>query len=378
MKLIERTQDVVIGSTDLEDLHTLKNFPIFMGTVEHDQTEDIVCDMSWSISRESGLIQLKKLLPLEILYKSQTTTSSIGAIWTAHHQAFANFINKYKPTSVLELGGAHGILAKEYQNIDFIPWTILEPNPSPVEGCKAQFIKGFFDDKFTFIKPIDTVVHSHVFEHLYEPDKFLTHLSEFISENGRMIFSLPNLSEWLTRKYTNCINFEHTVYLTEPYVDYLLAKHGFRVVEKEYFSGEHSIFYSTVRDRNVTSIKLDTNLYDLNKKNYIEFVEYHENLISDLNSKIANNSSSIYLFGAHVFSQYLIAFGLNTSKVICLLDNDKNKQGKRLYGTNLLVHSPQILRNIDNPTTILKAGVYNAEIKKDILQNINSSAIFLE
>jgi SAM-dependent methyltransferase len=378
MKLIERTRDVVTGSTDLEDLHTLKDFPVFMGSVEHDQTEDIVCDMSWSISRESGLIQLKKLLPLDILYQAQTTTSAIGAIWMVHHKAFANFIDKYKPTSVLELGGAHGILSKEYHAINDISWTILEPNPSPVEGCKAKFIQGFFDGKFTSSEPFDTIVHSHVFEHLYEPDKFVAHLSGFISENGRMIFSLPNLSVWLTKKYTNCINFEHSVYLTEPYVDYLLAKHGFQVVEKEYYSDGHSIFYSTVRDHKVQPVELDKYLYTDNKNIYMNFVDYHVNLIDDLNSKIENSTSPIYLFGAHVFAQYLIAFGLKTAKITCLLDNDKNKQRKRLYGTNLMVNSPKSLCNISSPIVILKAGVYNNEIKKDILENINDSVVFWE
>jgi hypothetical protein len=164
-----------------------------MGSVEHDQTEDIVCDMSWSISRESGLIQLKKLLPLDVLYQAQTTTSAIGTIWMAHHKAFANFIEKYKPTTVLELGGAHGILSKEYHLINDISWTILEPNPSPVKGCRAKFIKGFFDEKFTSKEPIDTIVHSHVFEHLYEPDKFLTNLSSFFSKKKNDIFSSKSI-----------------------------------------------------------------------------------------------------------------------------------------------------------------------------------------
>jgi hypothetical protein len=378
MKLIERTYDVVTGSTDLEDLHSLPNFPVFMGSVTHDQIDDVVSDMSWSISRQSGLIQLKNLLPLDVLYQAQTTTSAVGQIWMAHHMAFAMLIAKYQPVSVLELGGAHGILAKEFQEIAEIPWTILEPNPSPIEGCNAKFIKGFFDEKFRFSDVVDTVVHSHVFEHIYEPDKFMSHLAGFIPAGGKMIFSIPNLSEWLVKKYTNCINFEHSIFLTEPYVDYLLAKYGFRIVEKTYYSDGHSIFYATIRDDAVEPIKLDSQLYELNKNIYTDFVKYHSNLILDLHERLKGISSPIYLFGAHVFAQYLIAFGLDTSRVICLLDNDKGKQGKRLYGTSLFVRSPDILRDIEKPVVILKAGVYNSEIKKGILENINDSVVFLE
>ena len=377
MKLIERTYDVVTGSTDLEDLHSLPNFPVFMGSVTHDQIDDVVSDMSWSISRESGLIQLKKLLPLDVLYQTQTTTSAVGQIWMAHHKAFAEFIAKYQPNSVLELGGAHGILAKEFQGIANIPWTILEPNPSPIEGCNAKFIKGFFDDKFTFNDSVDTIVHSHVFEHIYEPNQFMTHLAQFIPVGGMMIFSIPNLLNWLIKKYTNCINFEHSIFLTEPYVDYLLAKHGFRIVKKINYSDGHSIFYATIRDQSVESIKLDGQQFELNKKIYMDFVDYHLKMVDDLNQKLKKISDPIYLFGAHVFAQYLIAFGLDVSKVICLLDNDKGKQGKRLYGTNLTVESPEILEEIKTPVVILKAGVYNDEIKSNIINKINSNTKFL-
>lgn len=237
MDVIERTQDVISGCDRLEDLHTLPNFPVFMGTVLHDPTQDLRFDMAWSISADTGIIQLKKLLPLDVLYQSQTTTSAVGALWMEHHRSFADFVSQYTPIAVLELGGAHGILAKEYERFGLIPWTILEPNPAPIEGSKAKFIRGFFDDRFVLDQPIDTVVHSHVYEHMYEPDKFTRHLSGFIKEGQRMVFSVPHMSAWLEKKYTNCINFEHSVFLTEPYIEHLLSKHGFRIENKSYFRG---------------------------------------------------------------------------------------------------------------------------------------------
>ena len=110
----------------------------------------------------------------------------------------------------------------------------------------------------------------------------------------------------------------------------------------------------------------------------MDYVSYYEELIHDLNRRLSESTQPIYLFGAHVFAQYLIAFGLNTDCIAALLDNDPNKQGKRLYGTNLFVQSPKILRDATKPIVILKAGVYNKEIKTDILDNINAATIFLE
>lgn len=378
MNVIERSRCVLSGQADLEHLHTFHDFPVFMGCMNQPQEADLKADMSWWISRSTGLVQLKQLLPLDVLYPESHGAGAVGALWERHHRAFAHFLHKLSPGSVFEIGGAHGILEKEYQAFGAVPWLIMEPNPSPVEGCKATFIKGFFDDSFVCDSPFDVVVHSHVFEHIYEPDSFMRHLAGFMPNGKNLAFSLPNMLAMMERKYTNCINFEHTVLLTEPYVEHLLAKHGFRLQAKEYFMNDHSIFYAAVRDDSVQPKALPAEQYQINKKLYTDYLHYHQQLIAELNGSMLDTTDPIYLFGAHVFAQYLIAFGLNTDKVICILDNDKKKHGRRLYGTNLMVSSPSCLSGIENPCVILKAGVYNDEIKADILNNINPNVRFLE
>ena len=100
-------------------------------------------------------------------------------------------------------------------------------------------------------------------------------------------------------------------------------------------------------------------------------------LSQKLNTIIAEATTPIYLFGGHIFSQWLIAHGLQTDKIVGILDNDVNKHGKRLYGTHLQVSSPAILSNEDSAVVILRAGVYTEEIKHDILTNINPKIEFV-
>jgi hypothetical protein len=378
MTALNRERCAVTGANDLEHLYTFRQFPVFMGCTDQPQDKDLHADMDWWISRSSGLIQLKQLLPLDVLYPESHGAGAVGALWERHHREFAQFVHRYAPRAVLEIGGAHGILAREYQALASADWTILEPNPSPVPGCNAQFIKGFFDDKFRFDRPCDTVVHSHLFEHIYEPAQFMEHLSGFMTAGQHLIFTLPHMQIMLERCYTNCINFEHTVFLTEPYIEYLLSKFGFKLLTKEYFLDDHSIFYAAVRDPSVVAQPLPTDLYQKNKQLYQAYVDYHDALIADLNDRVGSTQQPVYLFGAHVFAQYLLAFGLKTDKIISLLDNDPKKQVRRLYGTHLRVQSPAALRHDPNPVVILKAGVYNAEIKKDILENINPNTVFFE
>jgi len=349
-----------------------------MGCVEGNESEDQFTEMNWHISRSSGLIQLSPVLPLEILYQIGHGSGSTGALWDAHHSAFASFIHEFSPRSVLEIGGCHGILAKKFHSFAEADWTIIEPNPMPVAGVPAKIIQGFFDESFIYEEPYDCLVHSHVLEHIYEPDQFMRHLAGFISEGKHIIFSVPNMEVMLMRKYTNCINFEHTIFLTEPYIDFLLVKHGFRLLRKEYFLEDHSIFYAAVRDRTDKSLQMPSHLYEYNQGLYREYVRHHLAMITRINHEIRATNKPVYLFGAHVFSQYLFAFGLKADNILSLLDNDPLKQGKRLYGTSLKVASPKILRNIANPLVILKAGVYNNEVRQDILTNINPGTVFIE
>ena len=55
----------------------------------------------------------------------------------------------------------------------------------------------------------------------------------------------------------------------------------------------------------------------------------------------------------------------------------KKKHEKRLYGTNKYVKSTSVLKLERDPIIILRAGVYNDEIKSDITKNINKNAIFI-
>jgi SAM-dependent methyltransferase len=373
---IDRNADVISGSEDLELLYSFRKFPVFMGCTSAPQNEDIVFDMSFWISPPSGMIQLNPLLPLDVLYLEAHGAGMVGNLWAKHHQALADFIYKFNPASVLEVGGGHGILATNYQKMKSISWTILEPNPTPIPECKAEIISGFFDENFQYPGKVDAIVHSHLFEHIYDPNLFVKNISEFLKVGGKLIFSIPNMRVMLERKFTNCLNFEHTIYLSDTYVENLLTRHGFRILEKKFYLDDHSIFYASVRDDNAEVPELAPTLYESNKSLYLNYVKFHEELVARINLKLSGKDDSIFLFGAHVQAQYLLSFGLDASKIEAILDNDSKKHGKRLYGTTKFVSGPEVLRNISNPIVIIRAGTFTNEIVSQI-KNINPATRFI-
>jgi hypothetical protein len=376
IELTRRTADVVTGADDLEPLYTLERFPVFMGTTTQPPERDLFAPMEWMISRSSGVIQLGRLLPLDLLYGESHGSGSVGGLWQRHHDEFASFISRYEPKSILEIGGGHGRLATAYARRARTSWTIIEPNPSPGPDCTATFIKGFFDSSFRPETPFDTIVHSHVLEHLYNPRDFVKQAGSILEPGQRMFFSVPNLERMLELGYTNAINFEHTALLGDAHIRRLLRDSGFAVIDCRRFLDDHSIFYSTMRVEAVVGqpfVEASANQRGL----YGRYVETHLDLVRTLNERLSNASSATYVFGAHVFAQYLFAFGLDSRPLTAILDNDPRKQGQRLYGTSLRVESPAVVANCDAPIVILKAGVYNDEIRRQLF-GLNATTVFLE
>ena len=118
------------------------------------------------------------------------------------------------------------------------------------------------------------------------------------------------------------------------------------------------------------------NLYNVYKRIFQEFMEYHRATVDMLNAAMQASSDEFYLFGAHIFSTFLIALGLEQWRIRGILDNSPTKEGRRLYGTNFVVMTPNILQGHKYVSVILRAGIYNKEIMEGILR-INPTVKFV-
>jgi ubiquinone/menaquinone biosynthesis C-methylase UbiE len=370
-KHIERTKSVITGN-NLEIIHKFHNFPVFFGCTDLSKENDLVTDMIWGIDPKCGAIQLTKLVPLEILYQEQHVDGT-GPTWNKYYEDFATFIEYQKPKNVLEIGGGSGQLAQNVtKNNPKIKWTVIEPNPIIKETNQIKVISGFFGSSLRVENKIDTIVLSQVLEHIYNPREFIIDMANFLSMNGKVIVAYPQLTSWLSKKYTNALNFEHTI-LIDDFIEYLFIEQGFAINEKNKYK-DHSTFIVAEKKEKKIKTNIPNKYYEY-KSLYLSFISYHEKLVKELNLKIKNTRKPVFLFGAHIFATYLFSFGLDKS-LAGIIDNSKLKQNRRFYGTDFIVSSPLILKELGEVNVILKAGLYNDEIKKDILENINPNVNF--
>lgn len=369
MEYIIRNKSLITWKENLEHLYTFKDFPVFLWCTEQKKSEDILADMCWSICPETWIIQLDKVLPLEILYQLPHN-DGVWKTWENYYIAFAEYIKSQWVKNILEIWWGWWKVAKNFTKIcEDSKYYMVEPNPLIESDNKIEVIRKFFDENFTFDKEIDAVVHSQVFEHAYDPLDFLFNISKFLKVGQKHILAFPDIGYLLENKFTSWIHFEHTFLLTDYIAEYFFSKSDFKILNKFYYSDNNNYFFTV--EKNLTNSNTIINFeskYNDYKKMFLDFISYHENLIRDFNSKIENYKWEIYLFWAHVFSQYLFWFWLNKNKISCILDNSDLKNWKRLYWTPFTVSKPDIIKWKNKVAVILKAAIYQEEIRKQLLE----------
>lgn len=379
MEYIIRNTSVITGQKDLEHLLLFKDFPVFIGATSQNIKKDIFADLSFVIDKTTGIIQLDKLLPPDLIY-SEYHSEALGKIWENHHKEFIEFMSQAKSSSVLEIGGSNGALAKDYiSKYKIKKWIIVEPNPAVESDEIIKVISTLFDENTKIKDKVDTIIHSHVLEHIFNPREFLSHIANFIDKNAYHIFSVPNLYAYLKNKQSNTINFEHTIFLTEYFIDYLLTIYGFKIIRKKKYM-KHSIFYMTKKVENVKCERImnysKRNKYLVYKNLFLSAMEEIEDFVQRINVRVKETKEPFYLFGAHVFSQMLIYKGIS-KKVKGILDNSQLKQNKRLYGTSCKIFSPEIIKSDKNPIVVLRVGAYQDEVRQQLM-SLNKNVRILE
>jgi 2-polyprenyl-3-methyl-5-hydroxy-6-metoxy-1,4-benzoquinol methylase len=346
-----------------------------MGVTDKSTEEDLFFDQNWGVCANCGLLQLLDLLPLDILYSENHSTEAVGETWNSHHDEFANFISATTKQKILEIGGAHGELARRlFRMQSDLEYTFVEPSPGKLPD-KCQVVIGYIENHLDLVSMSDSVVHSHVLEHIYTPTKFIDEVASRMKLDSKMFISYPNIEQLLLTGGTNSLNFEHTYFLTPNQLEVMCLNAGLELTRAARFRN-HSFFWELTKTESnrstlrIPNIESKNSLFESLWESLSDFVEV-------CNLKIEHSEIPTYIFGAHIFSQGLITLGLQDKCIDGILDNAVEKQNKRLYGTNLQVFNPDKIANLPSVRVILRATHYQDEIKHQ-LKSINPSVEIIE
>jgi len=297
--------------------------------------------------------------------------SSKSEVWLKHHKLLADFIyeglQEYPLKKIVEIGGSSGVIAEQLSQYKDVEYTIFDLCDHDPKIPNVNFLVGNCES--ADFPQDSSIVMSHVFEHLYEPNKFIRNMAR---NNICSIFlSVPNMTLQLANKIHPVIYQEHTYFCEFEDIKKIFAEYGY-ICKKEHFYGIHAIlihFEKTsgpieiVRKRNYTTVKTILDVYYEKKR-------IAESLVLDSPYFVIPACFSGQLIYYNILPQY-------KKNILGFLDNDKTKTGKRMYGTDAFVfRMEEVLKYQGSLKIVIHKGAYVEEIVKQ-LQGYKSDIEFL-
>jgi SAM-dependent methyltransferase len=361
--VIARERCAVCGTGDLTELLRLPDYPVFQGCVPGRRAEGETAPMTWRCCDACGSAQIAPLPPLERIYQAGHATG-LGAAWARHHAAFAQFLIANARGGLADVGGGSGTLAMAYRRAGgAAPFTILEPNALRAEGLPDDIlvVDGFLEEAALAATGADTVVMCHMFEHATDLRQALAAIKAVLPAHGRICLAWPELEQWTQKGVAGALNFEHGIYLTVPRLLALLAEFGWRETARRRWDENDTLFLALERGK-AAAVEARSDGAEAVPSYFARL----QASAGEAQRAAAAHAGEVYLMPASVYSQSLLALGLEESRLTGLLDNSPAKQGRRLYGTDLTVLPATALRTARDPLVILNAGAHNDEIAEGL------------
>jgi len=225
------------SSKNFEHLFSIKKFPIYMGTIKDKKNYEFK-KMNFFINKTTGSVQIFPRVNLKKLYFKSHGSGKVGKVWSSHHKMFYNFLNIKSQKNIIEIGGGHNSVgSKELLKNKKVSLTSFDPNGQTFKSSNYKLIKEFFLEsslkKYALDKKFDLAIHSHLFEHIYDPKIFLNTINKSLKINGLHIFAVPNMEPMIKNGIASAMNFEHPFFLNEKLISVLLKKTDFQILKKK-------------------------------------------------------------------------------------------------------------------------------------------------
>lgn len=353
---MERTQCVMCLGY-LETIYTVPDMPATCAPTKMPPETDVVRDMVVGSCVNCGCVQLKTLNDPEILYSESHNETAETPTWRDHHSAFAEFVQAQGVSSLTEIGGSSGSLYRRLaSDIQYTCLDLCEPSdavPSIRANCETYDFSG-----------TDCICMSHVFEHLFNPRQFVEHISPSVRT---VIVSIPNMTHLLSIRSLSIVFNEHTYFVDRTWMEWLFARCGYRLRSSAEFR-KHSIFLAFEKSTDAAEYPLEPRpqIADTMKEIYAEMLTRC--------SRLTVSNGAFFVPAGHM-GQLLYSLS-RPSSLGGFLDNDRSKQGKRVYGTPHTVAPMEAIAGLESPTVYIYAGVYTDEISAQLLRLNNSVILY--
>jgi len=294
-------------------------------------------------------VQLMNLADPAILYdKNYFQPAHQSHIWIQHNLSFLAFLVKHcPPQPILEIGSSSFCLGKHlihyYKDFTVFDYSIEQAIQRP----DVKYIEGNCEEyDFTH----DCIILSHVFEHLYEPKKFIQNCLRNKVKN--IILSIPFMDDTIMH-----VGIQHTFLYNKQDIIYLFGLCNYKVKDfTHWYSSDNSfscLFYHFELDgpQEVTQFIEPRHLFSMNFFKPI---------------RVPKNT---FLTTCGMYTSFIYPWIENKEDVIGIIDKNPEKQGKKFSYTSHIIQPYEVFDKPGNTALV------NHPIRKNIISMIQHANI---
>lgn len=369
----------------------------------HAPLELVFCDVAQG---GCGLLQLKHTISPDIMYGghywylSGVTQTMKNALLDIVQKAEKLILLK-KDDVILDIGCNDGTLLSAYSSKGLLLGG-FEPSKNLISYASKvtpHVINDFFNynsyQKVFGEKKAKIITSIAMFYDLEEPNEFVADITKIIDDHGLWIIQMSYLPLMLEQNAFDNICHEHLEYYSLSVLQYLLEKHGLRVVDVELNEvNGGSIRTYIVPSTNTTIIPflgaeervqrllerekelgLDT------RKVYDEFskrVEHIKKEVSDFIRHEVDSGKKVYVYGASTKGNTLLQyFGLNHSLITAAAERSPAKWGRVTIKTHIPIISEEQARQEKPDYFLILPWAFLEEFRKREVEFLNSGGKFI-
>lgn len=381
----------ICGSEKLFDFLDLGNQPLANAVLTKEQfADEKFYPLILQFCEHCGLIQLKDLVPPEILFEQYAYfTGNASEEWKKHLSEFAYKLEKEfnikQQDLVIDVGSNDGTLLKNFH----CKILGIDPAKNVAEQARKDRIPTIID--YFAVKIADKISNSHgpaklvlatnTFAHLQDLYEVFSALKVLLSNDGVFVVEVPHFLELFKNLEFDTVYHEHSYYfLLKPLIQLgnLFKISLFRVEKLSTHGGSLRLYFGKNRaiENSVSKIlkeEIDAELYNI--RTYTDFVDkinsVKEKLLTLLRT-IKFNGKTICGYGHPAKTTVLSCYCHLEKFVDYIKDDTPYKQGKYSPGTHIPIVSSKEF--YENPTdyAIMFAWNYKDEIlalEKNFISN---------
>ena len=308
-----------------------------------------------------------------------------------------------KNESIVDIGCGGGNLLIGLKKKGYSNLYGLDPSLESIKYLKKYGIGGRIGNIFDEVPEelmgkFDVVCCTAVLEHIYDLNSAIQKVSSYMKpENGKLYIDVPAIEgfEKYKESIPNYFNQEHINYFSVQSIDNLMGNNGLkRVSDKSdsyyLFETENTIPELVIRGIYEFS-EDEKNKYEIVKdiesvksvKRYFEYATVENETRKKTIKWVISQKKKVIIWGTGAFTQYILQNDPEImDAVICFIDNNIEKQGKKLCGK--IIYSSEYLSHgsalEDEELLVLICSMQNGkEIAKQIEEiNINQKYLILK